>query len=363
MSRISAANNLIIEMQPNRWRLLVNGDSEERVLLEAMPGQPLHYVSSFAVTRHLPEHGLLPSDQIRRVVLGWSHEDAAWHLGFLLGPELAQIRGSRWCEVAHWPDENAAVFGNVATQAGETLAQALARPFNIIEPRVGDQASPPALPDLPLDFGTWIFERNKYNQFQFARSSSWAKNLGLRALWYTILAVIYVILVGTSLTSGIALPRPELVLYLGAASALLLVGVVFYMVYQILTKPDKISFDPLNRNVRALRGDQERWSLRSGEIQAVYVTHVVDKRGKKQKGRTVHYSELNLHLSNDQFCHIFDQEHLAEKTKHHQNADPYEIGDDLIPLTPDMVFTDLQAASLYIAQALGVPCWYDRRFR
>ena len=59
----------------------------------ANTGQPIKYLPVFAHKRRLPDTGRLPLDSIQRVVLGWSHEDESWHLGLLLGPELAEARG------------------------------------------------------------------------------------------------------------------------------------------------------------------------------------------------------------------------------------------------------------------------------
>jgi hypothetical protein len=366
MSRILAADNLIIDMQPDRWRLLVNGASEERLLLEAALGQPLRYVPAFATTRRLPEQGRLPVEHIRRVILGWSQEDGSWHLGFLLEPELAQERGSRWCEIAYWSDPQAFQYEDVATQAGEMLAQAIARPFNIIQPRESERPAPARpLPSLPLEFDLWSLDRVASNQFQLIRSPRWSRKLTLRAVWYSVLALVYIGLVVTSLTSGIALPRPELVLYLGAASAILLVGMVFYMVYQLLTSPNRIVIDTQRRSVRAFAQQKEQWAFADDQIQSVYVTHVLNKPGKnpKDKKRHVYYGELNLHLTNDQFCRLYEQDHASDKSDTQDQETADESTDELVPLTSDMVFTDLQAAGVYIAQALGVPCWYDRRFR
>ncbi len=135
MSRISAAQNLTIEIEDNRWRLLTNGDGPERVLVEAAPGEPLRYIPLFASKRHLPDIGVLPIERVQRVVLGWSGSDGAWHLGLMLDPDLAEMRGSRWCEMAHWIDPDRSLYGRQATEAGESLAESIAKPFNLIPPR------------------------------------------------------------------------------------------------------------------------------------------------------------------------------------------------------------------------------------
>ncbi|MBE0688944.1 MAG: hypothetical protein IH587_02330, partial [Anaerolineae bacterium] len=92
MNRISAGGNLSIEIQPHNWRLLANGADLERPLVEVSADEPLRYIPAFGSTRRLPDTGILPTQYIQRIVLGWSHEDEAWHLGFLLEPELARPR-------------------------------------------------------------------------------------------------------------------------------------------------------------------------------------------------------------------------------------------------------------------------------
>jgi len=77
MERISAARNLSIENQPEYWRLIVNGGGSERILVEARPGEPLRYVTTFGAQRRLPASGILPVENVERVVLGWSRQDEA----------------------------------------------------------------------------------------------------------------------------------------------------------------------------------------------------------------------------------------------------------------------------------------------
>ena len=131
MDRISAAGNLTIEVKPESWRLIVNGNSQERVLVEVSPGEPIRYIPTFAAKRRLPDTGKLPIENIQRVVLGWSNEDESWHLGLLLTPELASARGSRWCEIARWPDPDVNVFSDIA----HTLADQL-HPIHAVHNRV-----------------------------------------------------------------------------------------------------------------------------------------------------------------------------------------------------------------------------------
>ena len=357
MNRISAAGNLTIDVQPNRWRLLVNGQTEETMLVEAIPGQPLRYVPRFGGKRRLPDSGTLPVTYIQRVVLGWSNEDESWHLGLVLEPSLAEARGSRWCEIAHWPDPEINVFSDVATLAGQTLAQAVTRPFSLIPPRTEPAAPPaPAAPALPLQFDIWKLERVDANQIQFARSASWARSRVVRIFWYSLWVAVYILLGVATLTRGIALPSPEFLPYLGLLATLILAGMIGHILYQLLTVPNRIVVDAGSGNVMGMKGRRIRWQQNRENIQSVYVTQVIGKKGKQ---RRVHHGELNLHLRGGEFFHIIEQGQVEKDCTDNQAAE----GDSVTPLTQADVYTDLQAAGLYVAQALNVPCLYDRRIR
>lgn len=371
MDRISAASNLTIEVDNDRWRLMINGSVPERVLLEAVPNQPLHYIELFGSKRQLPIDGQLPVHAIQRVVLGWSQEDESWHLGLVLGPEIAVPRGSRWCELARWPDPDTTVFGELAARAGRGLARTIACPFNLIEPdtQTAVPAAPPAPPkplrELPLYFDQWTLTRQ--SALQFVRSPRWARNRVVRVLWYALLVVVYIILSVMTLRGIIALPKPEFLPYLGLAVAVLLVGLIGYTLYQLLTYPNRVVVDEAQKNVRGLRGESERWAFQKPDIQAVYVSEVVNRHSRKKKvgnetreKRLVYHGELNLLLQDGRFYPIMEQSHPMDDELTPPEAD---IQDTVLPLTSNEAYTDLQQAGVYVAQALGVECRYDRRVK
>lgn len=355
MDRISAAGNILIEMNPESWRLIVNGDGQEQVLVEAIPGQPLHYLPVFAQKRRLPDNGALTDKQVNRVVLGWSQQDESWHLGLMLAPELSALRGSRWCEMARWPDPDTNVFNDLATRAGRSLAGVLGCPFNLIMPQPGmvETSPPPPLPSLPLHFELWTLEKGEH-RLQFCRAGKWARTQVTRILWYVLLVVIYVALSVLTLQGTIALPKPEFLPYLGLAVAALLIIAILYLFYQLLTYPNRMVVYPASRIIAALKGNNVRWQLKPEDYQAIYVSQVIGKKGKKT---VAHYGELNVLLSNGRFRFLLN---AGEDDDLRQ---PEETGDLLVELKQEDVHTDLQAAGLYVAQALGVPCRYDRRAR
>lgn len=358
MDRISAAGNLIIEMKPESWRLIANGGGQEQVLVEAAPGQPLRYLPVFAQKRRLPDTGALSSDQIQRVVLGWSNHDESWHLGLLLGTELASVRGSRWCEIARWPDPDTSVFGDMATQAGRSLASALGRSFNLIEPQpnaVEAPPPPPPLPALPLHLDVWTLQKDRV--LQFRRDGKWARARVVCILWYTLLVAVYIVLSLLTLQGQIALPKPEFLPYLGLAVAALLVLGILYTLYQLMFTPNRIVIDSTARRITALTGSRVRWQLQPAGYQSIYVSQTLMKRSSKGDSASVFsYGELNVLLTNGKFKYLLD---VSERFKSKEVVSSRD--DLLVELTQENVHTDLQAAAMYVAQALGVPCWYDRR--
>jgi hypothetical protein len=357
MDRISAAGNLTIEVKPDSWKLIVNGNSQERVLVEASPGEPLRYIPTFAAKRRLPDTGKLPVENIQRVVLGWSNDDESWHLGLLLTPDLASARGSRWCEIARWPDPDVNVFSDIASQAGRTLARTIMCPFNLIEPQVQTTPKPvvmPPLRDLPLEFDLWTLEKIQ-DSLQFTLAPRWNRSHLLRVVWYVLLVVVYVILSVTTLSGIIALPKPEFLPYLGLATAVLLVCIIIYTVYQLITQPDHITID--GTSVSATHGSRERWRLDNVAIDSVYVSEIVNRKGKK---RIVHHSELNLHLQDGSFFRLIDQPQSVDDLLTPEDTPDTEA---VLGLTPLSAYTDMQMAGLWVSQALNVPCWYDRRSR
>ena len=362
MERISAAGNLSIEMDDSRWRLIANGDRAETVVIEAEAGSPLRYTARFAQARRLPEAGTLPLQYIQRVVLGWSHSDESWHLGLLLGPELAQQRGSRWCEIARWPDPDITTFEMLATRAGETLAGVVGRSLYIvpIAPREAAPARPPRpLPPPPLHFNLWTFEAEG-NALQFRRARAWALGLVRRIVWYSFWIGVYALLIITTFTSGIAPPRPEFLPLLGGFAALVLVGINLRSLYLLATWPNRLRIDPTRQTVQALRGDSIRWQFERAEISGVYISHVISRRRPGRKSSAIHHSELNLQLSDGQFHHLLTLELPQDQISESQDL-PQQ--DEVLPLTADDVTTEAQAAAVYIATALDLPCWYDRRLQ
>lgn len=416
MDRIYAGSNIRIEVQPDRWVLLLNSDTGDTVLAEANTGQPLRYVSAFGSQRRLPVGGQLPAHDVDRVVLGWSAKDEAWHLGLMLTTALAQARNSRWCELAHWPDPSGEQHAEQATQAARLLAQRLARPFTLI-PRdtaasnganagaaypAGDAAYPASYPrttmpaptpppSMPLTFDLWTLaplgrsrdagangSADTTGGLELRLAAAWGRGRLIRSAWYLFWIAVFVVLSITTLSSPIAQPRPEFLPYLGLACAAGLFLVVIYNLISTRTRLNRVVALPSERIIAGGRGRGvgmgrgERWRYPRADVQGVYVTHVVNKvnrRRKREPMRAIQYGEMNLLLQNGRFVHLLSHGSLDHK---YPILDPLPpegerndaANDDAIKLlTPYEVQTPLHAAGMLIANALDVPCYVDRRVR
>lgn len=387
MTQISAAGLLTIDFTPDGWHLIRKDEFGERTtLISAIPMQPLQYDAGFAQTRRLPKSGALPVKYVRQVVVGWSEDDQAWHLGILLMRDLADARGSRWCELADWPDPDQSLFRDHAHASGTALARILGRPFNFITPRAETEsqpistpkpqaisqpqqpsAPPPPLPSLPLHIGLWALENGdeQPNLLQFTRSRRWTIARMTRILWYVILGVLYVVLSVTTLNSDLALPNagtmlpnPELLPYLGIIIAGFLTFLIVQIVLEIIQTPNRIVIDPNSRSIIGLRGNAVRWTRPAQELQSIYITQEVNK-GRKKK-RTIFRGEINLFLDNGEFQRILEQPDEEDTFIEDENTPaPTE---EVIPLTQYNARSDIQVAGLYMAKTLGnLPCWYDQR--
>ncbi len=375
LNPISAADNLVIETSPDNWRMLVNTNFVDNIqgdgiILEAIPGQPLRYTTVFARTRRLPKNGVLALNHIQRVVLGWSWDDEAWHLGLLLEDRLARARGSRWCEVAKWPDPEQDLYQDLAVKAGESLARNIGRPFNLVplrDPGIETLPVSVPLPALPLELQEWRLGRAQNNGWLvFVRNPEWARERMRRIVWYGFWSVIYVLLSVMTMVSDIAPPRPDFLPYIGLVTAVLLVGLVGYSAYELRTTARRVILDPTTRRIwgTTRRGSKPVWRKGREEVDSVYVTEVVDinltEATEEDKGQPVaadiFYGELNLRLTDGTYYFLLNQEEPETITE-----PIYGVPGEVQPIEAGMITTKLQAAAAYIAEALDVPLWYDCR--
>lgn len=395
MDRISAGSNLYIDAQQDYWRLLANGEGEERLLVEARHGEPLRYIPSFGSQRRLPSSGLLSSKDVDRVVLGWSSRDASWHLGLMLEPMLAQSRGSRWCGLASWPDPDTSSYRDIAAQAGETLAQQINRPFVLIPPKpaeapVGTSHNPAAIPmgqsasfpqavpqaatvplsqpvplELPIRLEQWTLNRTEDPAvLQLTLTGAWGRSRLMRAGWYVLWAVVFVILSVTTLTSGIALPQPEFLPYAGLVAAVFLVLLSIATLIGAARRIKRIEIDGRQRVVRGMSGRKPRWTYTRDQLESVYASHIVTRVSRRKRARQIHHGEINLLARNGAFYHLLSHGQTVEKVTIPEDAPPEAFNnEDVTPLAAYNTYTHLQAAALIIAQMLDVTAVYDQRLK
>lgn len=355
MERIITASNLLIEAQPDGWRLLLNGVGD-RTLLVAKRGEPIRYAELFGTRRKLPMDGQLDLTSIERVVLGWSAKDESWHLGLVLHPSLAAARGSRWCELAHWLDPARDAHRQIAVNAGESLAAQIERPFFVIQPTPVEPPQP--LPALPIPLDLWTFHKTSDGRYELVRSGKWARGNLLRALWYLLWMGAFLLLSISSVTSGIAFPRPELLVPAGFVCALVLLIMAASLIARTLTRPNRILFD--FDAIHWKRGGAVTTSIPVSDVSSIYVSHILGK--SKRRGGDgarlpeVNYGELNLDLRDGGFKRL---------VMHGATGETLEgaSGDGVTPLTPRTWRTHLHAVGLLVSEHLRVPAYDDQRAR
>jgi len=366
MNQISAADNHTVQTTSNHWRLLYN----DKPLAEAST-RGFRYGARFGGSRRLPENGVLEHEQILQVVLGWQQTDESWHLGLILAPEIADTRGSRWCELVHWPDPDIATFQDLAQLTGQSLAQAIDTPFFVIPPQEGETAPPPRdLPNFPLKFADWEMEANSADNRSFIikRSNRWAMRKLGQVAWYGFWLIVYLALSLATLFSNIALPNtgtllpnPQWLPYIGLGTVVLLAGLIIYHLMDIARKPNQIFIDGARGAVSAWTGKTMRWLVPVAEIQSIYVSELVKKN---EQAPATEYAELSLHRGGGDFQFILAQEQPEDNAHTPQPELMVPRTEDIREMERSIYHTDLQAAALYISEALGgVQVWYDLRVK
>lgn len=383
MTQIAAAGNAIIDFDQTTWQL---NRADGQTIMKASP-DGLHYGERFARSRRLPEEGHLPRALVVQVVAGWQARDESWHLGVIIGPPLSEQRGSRWCELAHWPDPDQSVFDALIREAGQSLGDVLRVPFVLVPPRrsvpITEPTPPPPtveLLPLPIKAGLWRMERVttadesakgtpvEPDQLVLTRSGVWLRQHVFRALWYVFWMAIYLVLSIATLTSEIALPNagtllpnPQVLPYVGLGTAVLLAILVLWNLYRGLSGVNTIIVDPVRRSLSGWRGGRQRWYLTAGDIHALYVSELVKRR---QDDPNIEHGEINVHLGEKQFRFVLQQSAPESNDRAPIPMEkPPRKKDALLPLRREMAFSHLQTIGLYMAEALDVPCWYDMRVK
>lgn len=409
MTRILISHDSLVDYSDDRWRLVqFDQDAKPSLLIEVRSGQNFRYDDYFGATRALPPLGEVASGDIGEVVLGWSDEEAAWQLGMTLSQDLSFSRSSRWFEVLRF-DRDAE---EDAKLVGQALADVMAKPFVVSSSPLDEPQSLP-LANLPLDLGVWQLNAEGSEDgagtrdlgLRFTRNSAWIKGKIRLVAWYGLLAALYSWVSLASLTSDLGLPiagtlintvlgalvpvldslasstpeagtvtqiitglssaitDPRLLAYLGLGVFVLLLLLIMRQLWLIQSEADILLIDNDEPGISAWRGDVLRWRIAADELQSVYASEVVKRRGK---GITVYHGEINLQLRDGTFRSV-----VVEDDK---RTDALLTGMDaaaekgrpagVFPLPAADAATALQAAAVRVAAALGdLPVWYDRRIK
>jgi len=375
MTRIAVSDNMLVDYSEDRWRLIqLDAAAVPSLLVEVKAGRSFRYDDDFGNRRALPPLGEVAPRDIGEVVLGWSEEEAAWQLGMTLSPDLSFSRSSRWFELLRIDDPDQSRSQRTIQQIGLALADVLGKPFVASAP--GDaMAEPEPIPliDLPLDLGDWILGAGAEageSELQFARDRRWIRARFRQIAWYGLLAAFYAWVSIASLIHELALPNagtlipdPSLLPYLGLGVSLLLLLMIALQVKQIIQEPDTLLISAGKRSLSALRGDGLRWQLDASEIQSVYASELVKKRGRQP---VVFHGEINLQMIDGSFRRLLveDDKRADALLPGCDAADEKNRPAGVSVLEPEAVATALQAAAVHVAVCLGnLPVWYDRRFK
>lgn len=361
---ISADQSVSVELHPDRWVAVDLTDGLRRVIFEAVIDGTLTSSPQFNRLQKLPAGGV-GVHELKSVVLGWSPALMAWQLGFVVKPEIAEQRKSRWVELARWHDEDGAQHSLAANRVAQALARVTRLPLKVIPPKAlpsdDTPAEPAPLPPLPIDLGTWELHQSG-DALEFALAARWRRSRIGRIIWYGLWTVAFIAVSVLSLTvdlalpnAGTLLPAPHLLPYMGLFVAVILILLVIKNIVEIARQPTRIVVDPATSSISARLGRRTTWAVPSRAIDSVYVSEVLSHRGKRLMSQ---HAEINLRVGPETFRHLLtieDELDLGAKNGH-------KLKNVVEPMTDDDADTPLSNAALYVSRTLGnVPIWRDQR--
>ncbi|MBN2470379.1 MAG: hypothetical protein JXN59_06625 [Anaerolineae bacterium] len=406
MKTIKVSDGLAIKIDQDEWRLIIDR-SDGLTLFSAAAGQTAwSYRPEFARMRGLPSEGGLPVDMVEEVVLGWSSDDSAWHLGLLLAPELAAERGGRWCQVARWSTMTAPVERGVVEEAGRTLADILGKRLRIVGPRLApgpavkgalleapetgmySQAAPstsapgvsktPAPIRLPLELGDWRLREIDLG-LQLEHEGVWS----LKTLWNIVgrggLAALFIVISALTLRSDYAPVQPDFLPYAGLLLGAILAAATLGYVLRLL-RTEVVVIDAEERQVRRhldLTSDVLA-SYEFDEIAAVVATQIA--QGGRQRGENGAPDKM----AHEGWLHLLLEAPRMEigKARDYKPEDAYiaigyinltegEVVEghlkegrkvrELLPLSRAEATTNVLRAAALIAEVVGVQAYIDQR--
>lgn len=380
MSTILAANDLQIVHENGHWNLL-NGRNGSAVV-EASPGG-LAYSPDFANARRLSADGMLQPEDVQMVVVGWAVEDQSWHLGILLGNELSQSRGSRWCGLARWRDHQSAD----AELAGHALANTLDKPFRLVakpdeEPEAitEDESYPeetgatepllttdgelsevvePDLMALPITIGDWVFTE-MLGGVECEHTPNWRREVILRGIVFSVITPFFGLLSLGALITPYANVQPEFLPYVGIILTFIM-GISALGQFMTLFRAPKTMVDRRVGLLRqVLRSKRTAIQAPFESLEYVLVSHVIGRKSENTNAavpRDHIWAEIWIHIHSPrkgfiQVCYDDSVEGEMVRNLDFSNRRPlslYEIN------------TPAHHAAAIIAREIGIPAYVDER--
>lgn len=235
-------------------------------------------------------------------------------------------------------------------------------------PGTAPVAPEPLLREPAFDVDDWTFNRLSPQVLELRLNRPLARGAFFRALWYVLWAAIFFLLSAASLTSGIAAPQPEFLIYGGfIAGGFLLIAALSTLI-RGRQRINRIVADGMRREIVGLRGDTARWVLPVDTIQALYISERVSRARPGKPGRLVHDGELNFLMHDGMFWHGAAFNGLDERVMlplppvNRDDADALNQ-EEVVPLDGHRALSSLSQAGLLIARSMGIAVNYDQRLK
>jgi len=229
-------------------------------------------------------------------------------------------------------------------------------------------APEPLLREPPFEVDAWTFSRLSPNVLELRLNRSLGRAALLRALWYVLWAALFLLLSAASLTSGIAPPQPEFLIYAGFIAGVYMIAAAFVVLFRSSRRINRIVADGVRREIVGLRGDTTRWLLPFDTIKALYISERVSRARPGKPGRLVHDGELNFLMHDGKFWHGAVFNRLDERVMlpippvTREDADVLNRT-DVVPLDGYRALSSLAQAGLVIARSMGLAAHYDQRLK
>lgn len=229
-------------------------------------------------------------------------------------------------------------------------------------------APEPLLREPSFDVDEWTFSRLSPQVLELRLNRPLARGAFWRTVWYMLWAVIFVLLSATSLTSGIAPPQPEALIYGGfIAGGFLLITAIVTLI-RGRQRINRIVADGTRREIVGLRGDTALWVLPVDTINALYISERVSRARPGKPGRLVHDGELNFLMHDGMFWHgaVFNglDERVMLPLPPVNSDDASALNqEEVVPLDGHRALSSLAQAGLLIARSMGIAANYDQRLK